>query len=136
MGALDDALAFVFRHCGKHRREAAPHRGFEVDIVAVEHLHGRPGVDYRLDDLQAVPHRARGAIPFGDNENVAFVDVLKRGGQFGASDHAVAGRGIGIDHLTTSTFQRVDLTGEVLVLRADAGVADEAFFGFTCETHL
>ena len=91
------------------------------------------GVDHRLDDLQAVPHGARGAIPFGDHQLVAFVEVVKRGGQFGASGHAFAGCGIGIDGSATGTLQRLDLTGEVLILRADAGVADEAFFGFTCE---
>jgi hypothetical protein len=68
VGALDDAQAFVFGHCGHHRHEAAPHRGGKVDIAAVENLDRGSGIDHGLDDLQAVPHRARGPVPFGNHK--------------------------------------------------------------------
>jgi hypothetical protein len=63
VGALDDAQPFVFGHGGHHRHEAAPHRRGEVDIAAIQNINHGSGVDDGLDDLQAVPHRARGAIP-------------------------------------------------------------------------
>jgi hypothetical protein len=68
-----------------------PHRGGEVDIAAVEHLDRGSGVDHRFDDLQTVPHRARGAIPFGNHKLVAGVEVIEGAGELRASGHASVG---------------------------------------------
>src|SRR3984893_14310850 len=94
VGALDDPQAFVLGHCRHHRHETPPHRGGEVDIAdiaAVEHLDRGSGVDHRFDDLQTVPHRARGAIPFGNHKLVAGVEVIEGAGELRASGHAFAG---------------------------------------------
>src|SRR5271163_1520658 len=90
VGALDDPQAFVLGHCRHHRHETPPHRGGEVDIAAVENLDRGSGVDHRFDDLQTVPHRARGAIPFGNHKLVAAVEVIEGAGELRASGHALA----------------------------------------------
>jgi hypothetical protein len=107
-----------------------------VDIAAVENLDRGPGVDHGLDDPQAVPHRARRPVPFGNHKLVAGVEVIEGAGKLRASGHALAGCGVGIDHAASETFERLGLPREVLLLRAYARVADEAFSGLTFETHL
>jgi hypothetical protein len=134
--ALDDAQAFVLGHGGHHRHKATPHGGGEVDIAAVENLDGRARVDHVLNDLQAVPHRARGAIPFRDHQRVAAVKLVEHGDQLRASGHALARRRIGTDRVATGALQRLDLTGKVLLLGAHARVADKPFSWFLFETHL
>ncbi len=80
VGALDDPQALVLGHRRHHRHEAAPHRGFEVDSAAVENLDRGSCVDHSLDDLQAVLHRARRPVPFGNHKLVAGVEVIEGGG--------------------------------------------------------
>jgi hypothetical protein len=80
VGALDDPQALVLGHGRHHRHEAAPHRRFEVDIAAVENPDRGSGIDHGLDDLQAVPHRARRPVPFGNHKLVAGVEVFERAG--------------------------------------------------------
>ena len=50
--------------------------------------------------------------------------------------HAFAGCGVGIDHGASETLKRLHLPREVLLLRADARVADQPFSGLRFETHL
>src|SRR5271156_2094382 len=104
VGALDDPQAFVLGHCRHHRHETSPDGGGEVDIAAVEHLDRGSGVDHRFDDLQTVPHRARGAIPFGNHKLVAGVEVIEGAGELRASGHAFAGCRVRIDHRATEAL--------------------------------
>jgi hypothetical protein len=66
----------------------------------------------------------------------AATAAFLRGGQFRPPGRALAGRGVGMDVRTAGAFQRLDLAGQVLLLGADAGVADAAFRGLLFETHL
>jgi hypothetical protein len=87
-------------------------------------------------DLQAIPHRARGAIPFGDNKFVAVVEFIKRAGKLWPSGDALAGCGVGKDAHATGALQRLELPRKVLLLRAHADVADEPSGEFLFETDL
>src|SRR5262249_54748306 len=70
IGTLHDPLALVLRQGAQERDEAAADGRCEVQVGLVEGLdHGTPCVD-ALDDVHAIHHRARGAIPFGDHEHV------------------------------------------------------------------
>src|SRR5262245_14598448 len=70
IGTLHDPLALVLRQGAEERDETATDGGGEVQMGLVENLdHGTPCVD-PLDDVYAIHHRPRGAIPFGDHEHV------------------------------------------------------------------
>src|SRR5262245_53114419 len=71
VGALDDAQALVLGHGGDECHEAAAYGACQIDVSAVEHANGGPGVDDLLQDLQAVPHRPGGPVPFSDHELIA-----------------------------------------------------------------
>jgi hypothetical protein len=134
--ALDDAEPFILRHGRHHRHEAAPHRGREVYIAAIKDFDDGSGVDHGLDNLRAVPHRARGAIPFGNHKLVAAIKNVEGGSKFATPRKRFARCRIGIDARTTGAFQRLELPRKVLLLRAHAGIADKAFRGRLFETYL
>ncbi len=113
VGAHDDPQTLVLGHSRQHRHEAAPHRGFEVDIAPVENPDRGSGVDHGLDDLQAIPHRARRPVPFGDHQLVDRGEVIERAGKFGASGHALARRFVGIDRGAAEALQRLGLPRQV-----------------------
>lgn len=109
MRALDDPQPFVFGH-GRHRRhEAAPDRSGEVDITPIENPDRGPGVDHGLDDLQTVLHRARYPVPLGDDKLGVVVEVIEGAGKLRPSDHALATRRVGINHVAVDALKRSDL---------------------------
>jgi len=67
---------------------------------------------------------------------VACVEVVEGEGELRATGHAFARCGVGIDHTASETFEGLGLPREVLLLRADARVADQPFSGFSFETYL
>jgi hypothetical protein len=70
-------------------------------------------------------HIERVALSHSANHKlVALVEVIEGAGKLGASSHAFAGCSVGIDHAASETLERLDLPREVLLLRADARVAD------------
>ena len=72
-----------------------------------------------------------GAVP-----TAAGVEVIEGAGKLRSADHAFAGCGVGIDHVAFLSLKRLDLSREVLLLRAHARVANPPFSGFRFETHL
>jgi hypothetical protein len=92
VGALDDSLALVLSHGRHHRHETAPHGSFKVYIAPIENLDRGSGVDHGLDDLQAVPHRARRSVPFGSHKLVASVEVCEQNSE--PKHSPVSGRGL------------------------------------------
>src|SRR5262249_3765281 len=77
VGALDDAQALVLGHCGDECHEAAAYGACQIDVSAVEHANGGPGVDDLFQDLQAVPHRPGGPVPFSDHELIAGSEAVE-----------------------------------------------------------
>src|SRR5271165_4931390 len=59
-----------------------------------------------------------------------------RGQPEAAGAGLLARRLVGIDDVATEALERLRLSRKVLLLRADARVANQAFFGFPFETHL
>ena len=127
VGALDDAKSLIFRHSGHHRHEAAPYRGREVDVAAIKNLDAGSGVDHSLDDLQAVPHRARGAIPFSDHELVAAIELLEGGGQLRTTGKRFPGRGIRKDARAPGALQRLELPRDPLLVEMEALAKEQNF---------
>jgi hypothetical protein len=69
-------LAFVLQGAQESDEATANGRG-EVQVLLVEHLdHCAPRMD-ALDDVHAIEHAARGAVPFGDHEHVAPTERIE-----------------------------------------------------------
>ena len=76
VGLLHDALALILGECAQERDEASANRGGEIKVRLVEHLQqGAARVD-ALNDVHAVEHAARGAIPFRQDQDVALAERI------------------------------------------------------------
>jgi hypothetical protein len=81
------------------------------------------GVD-AFDQVDAVEHGTRGAIPFGDDEAVAFAKLVDRFLELGSVLDALAGGLLAEDDVDAFGTKRAKLPVEVLVARADPAISD------------
>ena len=94
VSALDDAQALVLGHGGDEGHEAAANGACQIDVGAVEHADGGLGVDDPLQDLQSVPHRPGGPVPFGDHELVTGREAIEGFPELWPAGQALARRGV------------------------------------------
>jgi hypothetical protein len=126
VSALDDAQALVLGHGGDEGHEAAANGACQIDVGAVEHADGGLGVDDLFQDLQAVPHRPGGPVPFGDHKLVAGSEAVEGLPELRSAGQTLARRGVLENVVAALGLERPDLALELLGLGADAGIADLA----------
>ena len=83
-------------------------------------------VDDLLQDLQAVPHRPGGPVPFGDHELVTGRETVEGLPELRSAGQALARRGVLENVVAALGLERPDLALELLGLGADARIADPA----------
>src|SRR5262249_10404256 len=106
--------------------EAAAYGACQIDVSAVEHANGGSGVDDLFQDLQAVPHRPGGSVPFSDHELIAGSEAVENLPELRPAGEAFASCGILQDLVAPLGLERPDLARQLLSLGADTRLGDAA----------
>ena len=118
--SLDDSLPFVFRHGAQQSDETAAERRGQIQVRLVEHLHEAAARMDPLDDGDTVQHRARGAIPLGDDEHVAGAEFIDGLLELRATLGVLAARLLAEDEIALSSAMRPRPRG---VVRSRCGLS-------------
>ena len=115
VGAPEDSLAVVFGHCGKEGYEPAADGCGEVKVWLVSHLDQGSAFADAVDDGDAVAHRPGGAVPFGDDQDVAGAERINRLLELWPSLDVLRRSLVPEDFVTTLDTMGANLAVEVLV---------------------
>jgi hypothetical protein len=120
------------RRAGGHGEHHAPGRAGGVGPGLAQRAQPGPGLAQLLGDLEQVAGRARQAVEARDHDHVALARLVEQAGQLrpvalGAGDLLL------VDAPAAGLLEHGALQGEVLVVGADPGVADE--HGGTCRRY-
>jgi hypothetical protein len=70
---------------------------------------------YAIDNIDAIDHRARTPVPFGEHQDVAGSELVDGLLKFGTTFHSLAGGLLAEDEVDPLSAQRADLPIEVLM---------------------
>ena len=124
ISAPDNALSFILSEGIQKRDEAAANRRRQVEIAPVQDPDQRVTSMHALNNCDSVKHRARGTIPFRQDENVAFAEMVNGPFELRPALNVLGARFFTEDFRAPLCPQRRDLPIQMLMWRRHARVAD------------
>src|SRR5262249_52370199 len=112
VGPLDDPLALILGHGAEEVDEAAAHGGGKIQMRLAQHLDQGAALVDAVDDADAIEHAAGGTVPLGNDQHVAFAELVDRSLELRSAHERFAGGLLAEDFMAPLGAQGADLSVE------------------------